>query len=260
MPFMAMLCLFIIGSFIVSCSEEPEEDEYGYMEETENAIHLLASSRSGSEDDDDDEDDDEEEEIYEDCFQIVYPITIQFTDGSTQVVNNDEELEMLIDQWIEQNPESEDYPSPVFPVEIVIDSTTVTVQDDEELCEIIYECYEGYDDEDEYDDEEYEDEEYTVEDIIEEVEELADCFEFVYPIDVELGDSTQTETVGSAEDYLNLMISWFEQNPDDDDLLLPVFPVQVILQTDTLTVNSEDELEMILDDCYKEDDDDDDGM
>ena len=49
----------------------------------------------------------EEEEWAEDeCFDINYPVNVSFPDGTTQTVNTDAELDLAIDEWEMNNPNS----------------------------------------------------------------------------------------------------------------------------------------------------------
>lgn len=159
-----LLFLFTAALLATSCSKDDDnEDEY-QTENAQNAFQLITKNATLAHDSLDMGDEDYEDGLDDlgDCFTIVYPIDIAFPDGSTQTAADDAELEAIIETWIEQNPDSPDFPSPVFPIDVVIDSTeTVSVANDEDFCTLIEQC-EGFDDDyDDYDDEEdYEDGEH----------------------------------------------------------------------------------------------------
>ncbi len=92
---------------------------------------------------DDDDDDDE----YEDCFEIVYPISFTMPDESVLTIESEDELTLLW-EWYEENPGNFEEPILNFPIDVVYpDGTTETVNSEEEL-EDLYENCEDDDDDD----------------------------------------------------------------------------------------------------------------
>ena len=68
------------------------------------------------------------------CYQLVYPVTIAFPDGSTQEVADREEGREALEAWWEANPEVEEDPSLLFPFDIRLrNGDTVTIDDEDEL-------------------------------------------------------------------------------------------------------------------------------
>jgi len=64
----------------------------------------------------------------------VYPITLSFSDGSTEEVADKETAKAAVKAWKEANPEAEGRPSIAFPYEVMLkDSTTTTLTTQEEL-------------------------------------------------------------------------------------------------------------------------------
>ncbi|MEL6987185.1 MAG: hypothetical protein AAGK97_05085 [Bacteroidota bacterium] len=182
---------------------------------------------------DDDEEDDDEDDEYEDeedcdlleiCFDINYPITIIFPDGMTTDVNNDDELETTIDDWFDNNPDSDEDPTVQFPIDVTLeDGTFETINDEDELDDLIDLC-EGEDDDD-------------------------ICFDFVYPITVEFPDES-TESVDDDDALEDAIDDWFDNNPDSDVEPTLQFPVEIEYEDgSTETLDSESALDDAIEDC-----------
>ena len=166
----------------------------------------------------------------EDCFTLNYPITILFPDGSTQQVNNDEELDALIEMWFVNNEGAEAYPEIQFPIAVTLaDGSTQTIDDDDALCDLFYECY-GGDEDEEGEEEEEEDEE--------------DCFDLVYPITITGPDGDVTI---NNDDELD---AFFENLAEEVEITF-VYPIDVVLEDSTsVTLNNDGELEALYEECY----------
>ncbi|MEO1259395.1 MAG: hypothetical protein AAFZ15_11390 [Bacteroidota bacterium] len=166
------------------------------------------------------------------CFTLNYPVTVVYPDGTTASANSDEELEMLFDEWETNNPNSEEYPTLQFPVEVTFDDgTTQSINDEEELEELFDECYGDWDDD-----------EYEI------------CFEIAYPITVLLPDGT-SQVANDDEELDDIIFNWYENNPDSDEDPTVEFPIEVTLEGETITVNNEEELEELWEECDGEWDD-----
>ncbi len=64
----------------------------------------------------------------------MFPLTIQFPDGTTAEAADRAELKSLAREWKEANPDSEERPAIVFPIDVTLeDGSTVTVNSKEEL-------------------------------------------------------------------------------------------------------------------------------
>lgn len=67
------------------------------------------------------------------CFRLVFPITFVMADDSEIVLESREDW-VLIREWYAANPDTEDRPDLVYPVQITFeDGSTVTVNSDEEM-------------------------------------------------------------------------------------------------------------------------------
>ncbi len=175
-------------------------------------------------------DDDEWEEEFEICFDIVYPVTVLLPDGTSQTANDDEELDAILFTWFENNPDSEDFPTFSFPIQVVLDSTIMDINDEEELEELFEEC------------EEWDDEGNPFE----------DCFTISYPITIEFPDGTSA-TINSDEELEMAIENWYTNNPDSEEDPTLAYPVEVTLAEDgsVVTVTSDEELEEVIENCFK---------
>ena len=140
--FKVFLFLFAAALLTTSCSEDAEHDA-GYAADTQqNAFQLLSQNASTDPDSSDVDHEDYEGGLEEigDCFEVVYPIDVSFPDGSTQSVASDEELETAIETWFQDNPDAQEFPSPVSPIDVVVGTETISVDSEEALCELISQC------------------------------------------------------------------------------------------------------------------------
>ncbi|MEL6636154.1 MAG: hypothetical protein AAFW73_24045 [Bacteroidota bacterium] len=75
------------------------------------------------------------------CFQLVFPLSIQFSDATTVSVADRSELRAAVREWKADNPDATERPELVFPLTIELeDGTTVTVVDREALQAAKEEC------------------------------------------------------------------------------------------------------------------------
>ncbi len=175
------------------------------------------------------------------CFDLVYPVTIVFPDGTTADANDDDGLEDLLDAWFEQNPDVEDdFPTFSYPIQVEVEDEMVTIESDEDFEELLEYCYDEYDEDDEEDDcDDEECEEY----------ELSDCFEIVFPITLTLPDGSEL-TINNEDELYEAFEMW----DDDEEEEFPElnYPIELILEEDDtqVTVNDEEELEAILEECF----------
>ncbi|MEO1449102.1 MAG: hypothetical protein AAFV07_06210 [Bacteroidota bacterium] len=162
----------------------------------------------------------------EECAELVFPVDVLLPGGQTQTAQDWEELDQIIETWFDQHPQdSTHYPTLVYPLQVMIGDSTITVQSDEELDAIFEDCYGDWD-------------------------EL--CFEFNYPLDVVFPDST-TSTAQDEEELWSLAEAWYEQNPDSDLDPELVFPVSVTLDDGSQQILQEvDDLDDLLESCWDE--------
>ena len=76
------------------------------------------------------------------CFEVVFPITIEFPDGSTATADSRQALHQLLRTWKQNNPGNTARPKMVFPITVKMadDGTLVTVNSHDELRALKADC------------------------------------------------------------------------------------------------------------------------
>ena len=205
-----------------------------------------------------DEDNDGYYDVFEEwgnymCFDLQFPIQITMPDDSQVSVGNEDELFEAVDLYYEMSDEYDGLPEINFPINIVFYFENENGNEQQEVIEIVsYEELEMYfdvcpdEDNNGWDDESW----FEI-----------DCVDLVYPISIENpeGDIIYVE----SEYYLHEYIDQYYQNCNSDDCgdFSLVYPLTVEYysetndQTQILTINSEEELQELLDEyCYNDDD------
>ena len=205
-----------------------------------------------------DEDDDGDYDVFEEwgnymCFDLQFPIQITMPDDSQVSVGNEDELFEAVDLYYEMSDEYDGLPEINFPINIVFYFENENGNEQQEVIEIeSYEELEMYfdvcpdEDNNGWDDESW----FEI-----------DCVDLVYPISIENpeGDIIYVE----SEYYLHEYIDQYYQNCNSDDCgdFSLVYPLTVEYysetndQTQILMINSEEELQELLDEyCYNDDD------
>jgi len=78
------------------------------------------------------------------CFEIVFPLTISFPDGTTAEVNDRAEFKSTVREWKTNNPDATERPELVFPITVQLeDGTTSVANDEEELKALKLACRDG---------------------------------------------------------------------------------------------------------------------
>ena len=159
-----------------------------------------------------------------DCFVFVLPISFTMPDGSVISVENEEGW-VAIKDWYESNPDSQERPSIIFPVDVEFEGgTVVTVNSQDEMNMVRERC----------------------KDFVEKK-----CFEFIYPITFIMPDGEEIELL-DRDDWAAIK-AWYEANPDSEEKPELEFPVDVIYKDGTVvTVNSQDEIHALRKKCKGE--------
>ena len=76
------------------------------------------------------------------CFEIVFPVTIEFPDGTTAEAADREAFHLLVREWRQNNPGVQGRPKMVFPITVKMadDGSLVTVNSREEMRELKENC------------------------------------------------------------------------------------------------------------------------
>ena len=156
-----------------------------------------------------------------DCVEYVLPISMTLPDGTTVTINEEGDWQMIED-WYDANPDIEERPALIFPVDIYgEDGAIITVANEDELKDLAGECYE---------------------------EGEKDCFEWVLPISWTMPDGSSF-TVAEEADW-EAFNDWFDLNPGYEGEPVLEYPVTVIFPDEsTQTVNDEAEMDALKADC-----------
>ena len=166
-----------------------------------------------------------------DCFAFVFPISYTMPDGSTLVINNEDEWESAFDDWYANNPPTDVKPALQYPVQVITpdNDQIITLQNEDELIDLKQDCYGDYD---------------------------KFCFEFVFPLTVIMPDGS-TITNNDEDEFWSAITDWYDTHPDVDQKPEFQYPIQIILADvdEIITVNDDDEFEDYLADCWDEEED-----
>ena len=166
------------------------------------------------------------------CFELVLPVSFVMPDGSTITVENDSGW-VDLRNWYETNPVTEGRPELQYPVDILFDDETVTINNAEEMNMVKRECWE------------YED-------------EGRECFGLVYPVTFIMPDGSSIVVATDDENGWQEVKNWYDTNPESEERPTLQYPVDIIYRTidgdSTVTINNEEEMEAAKDDCRENDD------
>ena len=171
-----------------------------------------------------------------DCYEIVFPITIIFEDGSTQTASSEEELNDLF-----ENIDDDNLPVNVaYPVYLVDPATgeTLTAANEEELETYLEGC--DWDDDDDWN------EPNPCDSIDFDLGQLG-CYNFVFPLSFVLEDGT-TVTAQSADDLSAI----FNGDNVPEDFVYPI-TLEGVDDGETHTADDAEELAELLEDCFEDD-------
>lgn len=148
------------------------------------------------------------------CFELVFPVTISFTDGTTAEAGDYKELKQAIRTWYHENgghPTKADHPTLVLPIQVINEAgEIITVETLEQLKELREECGPrpgGPHGE--------------------------PCFTLNFPVTITFVDSTEVE-VNSREEFKAAVQAWREANPGLHGHPKLVFPLSVTLTDGTI--------------------------
>ena len=163
------------------------------------------------------------------CFELVFPITINFEDGSSAEVESIDDLKETVKGWKEENPDATMRPTLEFPVEVMTqDGEIVSVDSREDLLALRKECRENF---------------------IANGGAQGPCFKVVYPVSVAFPDGEEL----SFDDRRSLkkaIREWRKENQGSEERPVLVFPITVVDKDgNEITVNSKEELKALKEDC-----------
>ena len=169
------------------------------------------------------------------CYELVFPITLEFEDGTTISGETYEELVAAIREWKEANPDVRAYPSFVFPIEVISEEgEVISVASKEELRALKRACRRNY---------------FDNHGPRGHGRNCMPCFSIVFPVTIAFPGGTTAEAASRAE-LKSLVRDWKAVNPDAEERPALVFPIEVELEDGTLVpVGSKEELEALRESC-----------
>lgn len=163
------------------------------------------------------------------CFNLVFPVTVNFPDGTSLEVADREALATAFGDWRMNNPDADERPVLAYPYDVELqDGTVVTVASDEDREALREECGGrvggGHGQR---------------------------CIEVQYPVTIAFPDGT-SEEVNSREEKVATVMEWRNANPDSEARPELVFPITVTVIADesTAEVNSREELRELRRSCH----------
>jgi len=164
------------------------------------------------------------------CFELVYPVTVVFPDGSTAEAAEREAFGQILRDWAAENPDAEDRPGLEFPYEVTLAAGSVaTINDEDELAALLSDCRENRP--------------------ALPVLGIKPCIKLIYPVEIAFPDGSTAEA-GDRRAALDLLVSWKEENPDAESQPELVYPVEVELRDGAIEmVNSAEEFAALREGC-----------
>ena len=168
------------------------------------------------------------------CYEFIFPITIEFPDGTTAEAEDYENLRTIISEWKEANPDAEDRPSLSFPLEVLSEEgEVITIDSRLELLRVRRACRRIFGNRPHHGRGER-------------------CFRLVYPITVTFPDET-TAIVDSRRELKIAVRAWRRNNREVEERPMLTYPLQVEMQDGTIVdVASKEELQALKESCSEE--------
>jgi hypothetical protein len=156
------------------------------------------------------------------CFEFSFPITFFMPDNSTITLDSKEDWD-LVKQWYRANPDANERPELVFPVDIVLkDGIVQTLLNIDELKDVKGACKENKD--------------------------KRKCFRLALPLSFTMPDASVI-AVNEKADF-ELIKEWYIDNPTVEEKGVLNFPVDIIYKDETTTtINNADEMLAAKVDC-----------
>ena len=177
------------------------------------------------------------------CYELVYPVTIELSDGTQQSVEDKTEFRAAAKADKEANGREVGRPDLIYPVEVIVDGETQSIADQASLDAITAECGgksggrsggkgnrgKGSNGKGE------------------------SCFSLVYPLTFEFTDGA-TITIASRDERKEAFQAFKEANPDTEEKPAIQYPVTIEFQDGTTqSIASAEELDSAKEVCHTTD-------
>ena len=213
----ALVALFIVG-FMSSCSDENADVQVdNYV--IESSYELQRSHMIGR----------------PGCFELVFPVSLEFPDASTAEVDSYESLRETIRAWKEANLDVDGRPQLVYPVDIINeDGEVITISEKSELIELKKECRREF---------------MNGPHDHHHRGKFRACFDLVFPLSIAFPDGSEIE-VSDVDELKASLRDYKENNPTTNERPQLVYPIEIQFEDGTLqTVNSKEELREAKREC-----------
>jgi len=208
----SLLAFMGLVLFMTSCTKEETVDPESLTQETVEEIEV--ETRSGQ----------------QGCYELVFPISIAFPDGTEVAYDDLESMKEGIKSYFAANPGT-GRPKLVFPYEVINqEGEVITVENRAQMIQLRRECRftmgNGPGD-------------HTGK----------PCFIIVYPVTLTMPDGNEIE-VDSRFQLKKVLRVWKKNNPDSDVRPTLNFPITIKLQDGTeVVVESKEDLKLIKEEC-----------
>ena len=167
---------------------------------------------------------------FEDCFDFIYAFTLTMPDASKIEISDAKGWD-FVKAWYEANPEEQDRPTFVFPLNILVEDTEMKINNENEFESIAEVCK-------------------NIKNNDQEKQEKEDCFELLYPFTLKMPDSTLIAI--ETNDGKAAVKAWHESYPEVNEKGVFVFPINILFRENRMKINDQDELKSIFDKCRDE--------
>lgn len=232
-PVLGLLAFLLVFN---SCTKDSEENSRDTTEIDNNEDR--DNDGEGSENGDGDDEDDKIDDLADgdsDCFNLIYPVSYSFPDGSV-VTGTEEEIDEAFKEYYE-NSDSAEEAELIYPVQIAFPDRDdiVTVTSSREMDRYLEDC---------------ESEESLGDEL-----KSNDCYEIVYPVSYTVQDGTTF--TGNREELEAQLEEWYTAHPDAEKNAELVFPIEIIWleSNETITIESFEDLAHLRERCRFHEDD-----
>lgn len=219
-----ILSLFTFMLFVVSCQDEDgvqpkdqfeifgdEADFYAELSVVKIEEHASLGRRG--------------------CFEVVFPITIDFPDGTNTEVASYEDMFQAIKAWRMDNPDADGRPMIALPFEVIHkNGEVISIESEEMLKRLRKSCVKP-----------------------DRPHDRKRCFKIVFPVTIVFPDGSTSE-VADMEAMYNAFREWKANNPDSDERPTLDFPIDAELKSGAIiTLESQEQLVRLKKRCNRGD-------
>ena len=162
------------------------------------------------------------------CFDIVYPITIMLPNGSSYLIDSEEDSDLeTIKSYYEENQGADERPSIIFPVNIIDHEGETKAINSEEEMEDAYRHCSGRD------------------------RDKRECFGLVFPVTYIMPDGSSYEIADDDGENWDELKAWYDANPEAEERPELQYPVDIMYESEdrTVTISNEEEMLAAKEEC-----------